>query len=332
MITVITELSKYIIIFFFAFYTISGFLGIGLNKKSLFVYQRIFMFIVQFFAYLTCYLKTEENKYLYMYLATFVLIILLMGAYRLFYSKMSVLIINNMCMLLVIGGFMLARLSFAKAVKQYIIVVASLVISMIVPVIIRKCRFLSKLTWVYAAVGIVFLAAMKLAGTITYGASITFTVAGITLQPVEFVKILFVFFLAAYLSRRHEFKDLIIVSVISAVHVLLLVWAKELGGALILFVVYLALIYIASHQPLYVLAGLYKPDITVIVCNWYRRLVWAWIIRRNTAENSGFRRRFDFFCNNRRTGTAVFDMSYSCLPFYIYYVYKYCYKIKETFL
>ena len=161
-----------------------------------------------------------------------------------------------MCMLLVIGGFMLARLSFAKAVKQYIIVVASLVISMIVPVIIRKCRFLSKLTWVYAAVGIVFLAAMKLAGTITYGASITFTVAGITLQPVEFVKILFVFFLAAYLSRRHEFKDLIIVSVISAVHVLLLVWAKELGGALILFVVYLALIYIASHQPLYVLAGL----------------------------------------------------------------------------
>lgn len=83
MITVITELSKYIIIFFFAFYTISGFLGIGLNKKSLFVYQRIFMFIVQFFAYLTCYLKTEENKYLYMYLATFVLIILLMGAYRL---------------------------------------------------------------------------------------------------------------------------------------------------------------------------------------------------------------------------------------------------------
>lgn len=41
------------------------------------------MFIVQFFAYLTCYLKTEENKYLYMYLATFVLIILLMGAYRL---------------------------------------------------------------------------------------------------------------------------------------------------------------------------------------------------------------------------------------------------------
>lgn len=256
MITVITELSKYIIIFFFAFYTISGFLGIGLNKKSLFVYQRIFMFIVQFFAYLTCYLKTEENKYLYMYLATFVLIILLMGAYRLFYSKMSVLIINNMCMLLVIGGFMLARLSFAKAVKQYIIVVASLVISMIVPVIIRKCRFLSKLTWVYAAVGIVFLAAMKLAGTITYGASITFTVAGITLQPVEFVKILFVFFLAAYLSRRHEFKDLIIVSVISAVHVLLLVWAKELGGALILFVVYLALIYIASHQPLYVLAGL----------------------------------------------------------------------------
>ncbi len=256
MVTVITEISKYIIIFFFAFYTISGFLGIVLNKKILFIYQRIFMFVIQFLAYMTLFLRKNETKYFYMYIAQFLLIVVLMSAYKLFYSKMSVLVINNMCMLLVIGGFMLSRLSFSKGVKQYVIIIASLFISMLVPVIIRKCKFLSKLTWLYAVVGILLLSFMKLTGIITYGANITFTVAGITIQPVEFVKILFVFFLAAYLSRKHEFKDLIIVSVVSGIHVLLLVWSKELGGALIFFVVYLALIYIASHQPLYVLGGL----------------------------------------------------------------------------
>jgi len=168
-------------------------------------------------------------------------------------------------MFLVIGGFMLSRLSFTKGVKQYVIIIAALIISMLVPVIIRKCKFLSRLTWFYGIAGIALLTAMKLLGTVTYGASISFKIAGISVQPVEFVKILFVFFLAAYLSKSHEFKDLIIVSVISGIHILLLVWSRELGGALILFVVYLAIIYIASHQPLYALGGLAGGGIAAFV-------------------------------------------------------------------
>lgn len=257
MVTIITELSKYIIIFFFAFYTISGFVGIGKNKKILLFYQKIFAFIIQFLCFLTLFLKTEEIKYMIMYMLQMALIMIIMALYKILYPKMSTLIINNMCMFLIIGGFMLARLSFNKAVKQFVILTAAFVVSLIVPVIIRKCKFLSELTWIYAIVGIVALTLMKLAGSITYGASISFTVAGITVQPVEFVKILFVFFLASYLSRKHELIDLLIVSAVSGVHILLLVWAKELGGALILFIVYLALIYIATHKPLYSIGGLF---------------------------------------------------------------------------
>lgn len=295
MVTVITEISKYIIIFFFAFYTISGFLGIGLNKKILFLYQRVFMFIIQFLAYVTLLLITKEEKYLFMYLAQLLLISTIMIIYKLFYSKMSVLIINNMCMLLVIGGFMLSRLAFAKGVKQFVIIIAALIVSMFVPVIIRKCKFLSKLTWLYGIAGIGLLAGMKLFGTVTYGASISFNIAGITLQPVEFVKILFVFFLAAYLSKRHELKDLLIVSIVAGLHILLLVWAKELGGALILFVVYLAIIYIASHQPLYAIGGLAGGGLAAFVAyhlfSHVRVRVQTWstpfsVIRNDTSQIS----------------------------------------------
>lgn len=248
MVTVITELSKYVIIFFFAFYVISGFLGMGLRKKGLFVYQKVFLFLIQALAYLTLYLKSGEEKYIITYGCQLALMIVLMGAYRVLYPKMSVLIINNMCMLLTVGGIMLSRLSFAKGMKQFAIVTVSSLICMFVPVIIRKCTFLSHFTWVYALAGILLLALMKAAGIITYGANINFRVGGISIQPVEFVKIFFVFFLAAYLSRKHEFRDVLVVSVVAALHVLLLVWCRELGGALILFVTYVALLYVASHK------------------------------------------------------------------------------------
>lgn len=295
MITVINEFSNYFIIFFFVLYTISGFFGIGRNKKILFVYQRIFIFIIQFFAFLVLYLQSMEEKYLYMYIGQLVLIMTIMVTYRIFYSKMSMLIINNMCMLLTIGGFMIARLSFMKSIKQCLILAGTLIISLIVPVIIRKCKFLSALTWVYAVSGILFLVLMKLAGSITYGASISFSIGGISVQPVEFVKLLYVFFMAAYLSKNNAFKDLIIVSVVTCIHILLLVWAKELGGALILFIVYIAMIYIASHKPLYALAGLGGGGVAAFIAyhlfNHVRVRVQTWstpfsVIKNDTSQIS----------------------------------------------
>ena len=43
---------------------------------------------------------------------------------------------------------------------------------------------------------------------------------------------------------------------VAAFHVLILVASKDLGAALIIFVVYLVMLYVATHQPLYILVGL----------------------------------------------------------------------------
>lgn len=253
--TAVLELSKYAIITFFVLFTLTGFIAIGRSKSKLFYVQRCCMFAVHALAFLTFFVYTGDMKYLVFYVIQLVFFVVLIVLYSFLYPKVSKLIVNNMCMLLAIGFVMISRITFAKAVKQFIIVIASCVISLFIPFFIKKLKFLSKMVWLYAVAGVGFLAVMKVVGTITYGANITFTVAGITIQPVEFVKIIFVFFLASFLSKRHDFKAIVVVSLVSALHVLLLVWAKELGGALIFCMVYLCLIYVATRQPLYFLGG-----------------------------------------------------------------------------
>ena len=159
-------------------------------------------------------------------------------------------------MLLTIGFIMITRLSYNKAVKQSMIVAVSVAISLFIPVIIRKVKGLAELRLFYAIVGIVALAAVIVVGTVSGGAKLGFEIAGFGIQPSEFVKILFVFFVAASFNRSIAFRDVVITTAIAAAHVLILVVSKDLGAALIIFVVYLVMIYVATRQILYAGAGI----------------------------------------------------------------------------
>ena len=124
------------------------------------------------------------------------------------------------------------------------------------PVLIRKLTFLDKWTWVYAGVGGAALLAVALFAPKSGGANLSFRLAGFSIQPSEFVKILFVFFVAASLNRSREFKNIVVTTAVAAAHVLILVVSTDLGAALIFFVVYLVMLYVATRQPLYAVAGL----------------------------------------------------------------------------
>ena len=62
--------------------------------------------------------------------------------------------------------------------------------------------------------------------------------------------------MAASLNRSREFKNIVVTTAVAAAHVLILVFSTDLGAALIFFVVYLVMLYVATRQPLYALAGL----------------------------------------------------------------------------
>lgn len=65
------------------------------------------------------------------------------------------------------------------------------------------------------------------------------------------MKITFVFFVAAMLSKSTEFADVVRTTILAAAHVLVLVASSDLGGALLFFVTYLVMLYVATKKPLY---------------------------------------------------------------------------------
>lgn len=90
---------------------------------------------------------------------------------------------------------------------------------------------------------------------------------GLKFQPSEFVKIIFVFFVAALLSKAKEFKDLVKITVIAALYVLVLVVEKDLGGALLYFVIYLMMLYVATAKASYLFGGLAAGSVAAIIAD-----------------------------------------------------------------
>lgn len=261
MVNLITQFSKYLMIIWFAVYAYECFAVFRKKvseKKRNAIYRRqnVLMFLIHFDAFLVMYLVTREKQMIGFYLMQVVLFSVILICYRIFYKNASRLLLNNMCMLLAVSFIILTRLSYDKALKQYLICVVSTLLALLIPVLMKKITFFHKMEWLYAAVGILALAVVAVAGATSYGAKISISVGGISIQPSEFVKILFVFFTAAMLNKSTEFKNVVITTIVAALHVLILVASKDLGGALIFFVAYLVMLYVATRQPLYFFGGL----------------------------------------------------------------------------
>lgn len=260
MVNIIVELSKYIMIIMIAVYTFECFAVFGYGdeevQKGILLRQNFLMFMIHFVAFMVMYLQTEEKKMLIFYGMQVALFVMILVAYNLIYPKISRLVVNNMCMLLAIGFIMITRLSYSLAVKQFLITTAAVGVSLFVPVIIRKVKVLSEWTKFYGGAGIIMLALVIVAGRTTGGALLGFNIAGVSVQPSELVKIIFVFFVASSLKNNTNFKHVVITTIVAAMHVLILVVSKDLGAALIIFSVYLVMLYVATRQPLYVAAGL----------------------------------------------------------------------------
>lgn len=269
MANIIIELSKYVIIILMAVYTFSCF-SVFLKQseseeRSVLFRQKVLLFAMQFTAYLVMFLKTGEGKLILFYLAQAIMLFALMTLYTLIYPTVSRLIVNNMCMLICIGWIMITRLSYASAVKQFIFVILGSVFSLIVPVIIRKVKSLKQWKWIYGGIGFAALLFVAVFAVTSGGAKLGFTIAGFGIQPSEFVKILFVFYVAASLNQSTSFKNVVVTTAVAAAHVLILVLSTDLGAALIFFVVYLIMLYVATRQPLYAAAGIASGGVAAVL-------------------------------------------------------------------
>lgn len=255
----ITEISKYLITLLLALYTLECFLVFRHSdeeqRSGTYTRQNILMFLVHFSCFMVICFETGEVEYLFFYIFQQILLFATVMLFHMIYPKGNRLIVNNMCMLLSIGFVVLTRLSYEKAIKQFFIVAASIAIGMLIPFFIHKLKFLKNLTWVYALVGIGALGIVLILGSVTNGSKISYSIGGITFQPSEFVKIIFVFFVASALYETTDILRIALTAIIAGAHVLILVASKDLGSALIFFIVYVFMVFIATRNVGYLLLG-----------------------------------------------------------------------------
>ena len=255
----VSEFSKYVITLLIALYTYESFAVFRKKQESdrngIYTRQNILMFGLHFSCFIVICFETGDITYLFFYAFQQIVLYATVILFRMLYPKTNRLLVNNMCMLLTVGFVILTRLSLGKAIRQFIIVMISLVIALVIPFFVSRFRFLKEWKWIYAAAGIVALGIVLVLGQTTYGSKLSYTIAGLTFQPSEFVKIIFVFFVASALYKAAGFFEVFTTAVIAAAHVIILVCSKDLGSALIFFVVYVLMVVVASRNCLYLFAG-----------------------------------------------------------------------------
>lgn len=217
--------------------------------------QIIYVFLIHFLAYLTFALaNTEEIKSIVVFYGLQIFVATLyMYIYHYIYPYSSRMITNNMSFLLLIGYIMLTRLDISQARKQFIIATVSMVLVSVIPMIMDKYKNLRNYGIAYGILGILCLASVFVIGVEQYGSVNWISIAGITLQPSEFVKILFVFFIASMLSKSRDFKQVMITTGFACLHMGVLVLEKDLGGALIFFVIFISMIYVGTGKISYLI-------------------------------------------------------------------------------
>ena len=276
MIHLCTEISKYIMIILFAVYTYYSYAVLKVRneerQKRIYKSQTTCMFLIHLDAYVVLLAADPGLKILIFYGAQVAFVLLLFLIYRVIYRRAATLVVNHMCMLMLIGFIILTRLDMDSAIRQFEIAVIATVISIFIPLLVRKMKFLRKFTWIYGVGGILALGAVFVLGRVTGGAKLSFTVAGISMQPSEFVKIIFVFFIACMLYKATDFRQVCITTVAAAIHVLILVLSTDLGAALIFFVTYIVMLYVATRKPVYFFGGLGLGCMAALVAVSYTHL------------------------------------------------------------
>jgi cell division protein FtsW (lipid II flippase) len=170
-----------------------------------------------------------------------------------------------------LGVTMIYRIEPDKAFRQGLWIVVGLVAFAAIVLFLRDHRALDGVKYVLGVTAIVLLALPALPGlgrTIN-GATLWVGVGDLVVQPGEFAKVFLVVFLAGYLRDNREMLSMGVgpLALPSPKHFgpLLLIWGgamlvlfqtNDLGGALLLFAIFLTMLYVATARWSFVAVGM----------------------------------------------------------------------------
>ena len=260
MINIFSAITRYASILFICIYMMLAFRAVRnvsrQQKRRLFYCESAIITIIYSMYSVTAFLKTKSVNGLILCAVTYVILLIIVFVCCKIYPKSNKFLLTNIWLMMSISSVILLRISYTKALRQFIMGAATLILTLIVPYLMSKISILRKYYYSYAAFGIVLLLVVFIAGDVTYGAKLSIDLGIISVQPSEFIKITYPMFIAGMLYQNISVKKLLITSALCAIHVVILVLSKDLGSALIFCLAYLFMIYAATGRKLLLLAGL----------------------------------------------------------------------------
>ena len=296
MLRAVIELSKYILVINIFLYTLTSFIVLRRDDRErkgfIFVLQYIMIFVNHMTGSLVLLSSRKDFTYLFLPLFQVITVFAYLVLMRAIYPRANRLIQNHIALLLSISFVILTRISLTRSIRQFTIVAISLVIALIIPLFMKYIEVLKKCEYIFAAAGILILGAVLISGSITNGSKLSFSIMGMSFQPSEFVKIIYVLFIAAILSEAERFIHIVLSAVLAAVHVLFLVASKDLGSALIYFITYVILLFVATHKARYLVLGLAGGSVAAyasyFMFSHVRVRVAAWLDPWNDINATGY--------------------------------------------
>lgn len=173
--------------------------------------------------------------------------------------------------LCLVGMVLLLRLNAHMARLQLIWMGVGMLAMLLLVALLRDYRLMERYRYTLALLGLALLFSTMILGREVNGARLWLVFGPLRLQPSELAKILLAVFFAAYLAERRELiasagkkvlglnlprpRDLGPLLTMWALSLLLLIFQRDLGSSLLFFGIFLAVIYVSTERPAFVLAG-----------------------------------------------------------------------------
>ncbi len=188
------------------------------------------------------------------------------------YRDCDYLLANTVIFMLDIGFIFLYRLEPTMALRQLVFATVAVIGAFIIPflfnIYVKGNEKYKHFDYVFIFLIISMLLLPTFFGEENYGATnwATLPIAGgISFQPSEVVKILFIFYLASTFSRAKGFYDLILPTVVSFFSILILVSQNDFGGSLMYFTIYLIMLYVTTSSELLLLLGISAVSLVSVI-------------------------------------------------------------------
>ena len=207
-----------------------------------------------------------------------------------------------------IGITFVTRLAPSLAMSQLIILFASIALMIITLALVKNLDIVKRYKYTFGAIGILLLILPMFIGTEIYGSKLWIRIGSFTIQPGEFAKIFIVLFLAGYLSENRELLSISSHSILGfkvprlrlltplflvwGVCLLVVVFERDLGSALLFYTIFLMMLYAATGRVSYVVIGFFLLGVGAVGAYHFLSHVQVrfqvWLTPFADAQNKGY--------------------------------------------